>query len=125
MPLLPVDGRMRESEPLERPSKSQPWSPVDGARCRAASRVAIAGETTASETLEAKLQAAAARDALTESTAQCLQGLAPAVSVLAALAADQAAQLSLLDVHRSRLDARINLHLALGGQWRVPQESSP
>ena len=87
---------------------------------------AIAGETAASETLEAvKLQAAAARDALTESKAHYLQGLAPYVSVLAALAADQAAQLALLDAHRSRLDARINLHLALGGQWRVPQESSP
>ena len=46
------------------------------------------------------------------------------MSVLAALAADQAAQLALLDAHRNRLDARINLHLALGGQWRVPQELS-
>ena len=86
---------------------------------------AIAAETAAGETLDAvQLQAKAARDALTESKAHYLQGLAPYVSVLAALAADQAAQLALLDAHRSRLDARINLHLALGGQWRVPQESS-
>jgi len=86
---------------------------------------AIAVEGAAGETLEAvQLQAKAARDALTESKAHYLQGLAPYVSVLAAFAADQAAQLALLDAHRSRLDARINLHLALGGQWRVPQESS-
>ena len=86
---------------------------------------AIAAEGAADETLDAvQLQAQAARDALTESKAHYLQGLAPYISVLAALAADQGAQLALLDAHRSRLNARINLHLALGGQWRVPQESS-
>ena len=86
---------------------------------------AIVAEAAAEETLDAvKLQAKAARHALDESKAHYLQGLAPYVSVLAALSADQVAQLSLLEAHRSRLDARINLHLALGGQWRAPEEPS-
>ena len=85
---------------------------------------AVTLEQSASETLEAvKHQAEAARHALDESKAHYLQGLAPYVTVLAALAADQAAQLSLLDAERSRLDARIQLYTALGGHWVAATES--
>ena len=86
---------------------------------------AIASERAARQTLEAvTIQAEAARNALEESKAHYLQGIAPYVSVLAAVGADQAAQLALIQAHRGRLEARVNLHLALGGPWRAPKEAS-
>jgi len=85
---------------------------------------AVTMEAAAEKTLEAvRHQAQAARQALDESRAYYLQGLAPYVTVLAALAADQAAQLGLLDAERNRLEARIQLHTALGGHWVTTRES--
>jgi len=65
----------------------------------------------------AERQYAAARAAFEESRARYLDGLIPYLNVLAALGADQAAQLTLLDAQRARLRARVRLHGALGGTW--------
>jgi outer membrane protein TolC len=84
---------------------------------------AISMEKAAEDTLVARHhQSEAAEAALTESRAHYTEGLAPYVTVLAALAAHQAAQLSLLDAERARLQARIQLHTALGGQWQPAAE---
>jgi len=79
---------------------------------------AIAQEQAASDTLTAVLaQADAAEKAWMESRAHYLQGLTPYVTVLAAHAANQAAQIGLIDAQRGRIQARIQLHSALGGTW--------
>ena len=85
---------------------------------------AITMERAATQTVEAvRHQVNAARDALDESRAHYLQGLAPYVTVLAALGAHQAAQLALIEAERNRVDARIQLHTALGGHWVINTES--
>jgi outer membrane protein, multidrug efflux system len=87
---------------------------------------AIALEKATADTLKARQhQAEAARHALDESRTHYTQGLAPYVTVLAALAAHQAAELALLDGERGRIQARIQLHTALGGQWRSMPEDAP
>jgi len=86
---------------------------------------AIAQETAARETLEAvHIQADAAQKAWVESRSHYLQGLTPYITVLASHAANQAAQLALVDAQRGRIQARIQLHSALGGTWMSPGETN-
>jgi outer membrane protein TolC len=81
-------------------------------------RIAHTDEQESAATLAAaERQHAAARAAFEESRARYLEGLIPYLNVLAALGADQAAQLTLLDAQRARLRARVRLHGALGGTW--------
>jgi outer membrane protein TolC len=87
---------------------------------------AFAIELAAAATLNARrTQATAAQHALNESRTHYVQGLAPYVSLLAALGANQGAELALLDAERARVQARIQLHTALGGRWRPQSENSP
>ena len=87
---------------------------------------AIASDDAATKTLEAvNRQAEAAQIALDESRSFYLQGLTPYLSVLAAQAANQAAQLAQVDARRGRMHARIQLHTALGGTWLPTVEESP
>ena len=82
---------------------------------------AIAQERAARETLDAvRIQADAAEKAWSESRSHYLQGLTPYITVLASHAANQAAQLALIDAQRGRIQARIQLHSALGGTWMSP-----
>jgi NodT family efflux transporter outer membrane factor (OMF) lipoprotein len=86
---------------------------------------AIAQETAARETLDAVyIQADAAEKAWKESRTHYLQGLTPYVTVLASHAANQAAQLALVDAQRGRIQARIQLHSALGGTWMSSGETN-
>jgi outer membrane protein TolC len=85
---------------------------------------AITMEQAATKTVEAvRHQVKAAGDALDKSRTHYLQGLAPYVTVIAALGAHQAAQLALIEAERNRVDARIQLHTALGGHWVINTES--
>ena len=87
---------------------------------------AIAGEQAAIDSLAAvRKQADAAEKAWQESRALYLQGIIPYYTVLAAQTANQAAQLSLIDAQRSRLQSRIQLHAALGGTWLPPKGNEP
>ena len=47
------------------------------------------------------------------------KGLEPFVTVLEAQRRSLDAESRLLDVHRQRLDTRVNLHLALGGGFEI------
>jgi outer membrane protein TolC len=86
---------------------------------------AIAGDQAAETRLAAvQRQTDAARAALTETRAHYSQGIAPYLFVLTATAADQAAQLAWLDAQRGRMQARIQLHSALGGSWLPPAKDS-
>ncbi|MAY81929.1 MAG: hypothetical protein CL930_14255 [Deltaproteobacteria bacterium] len=87
---------------------------------------AIENERASAESLKAaERQQLAATQAYTESRSRYLEGLAPYINVLASQAAHQAAQLGLLDAQRSRIQARIQLHGALGGTWNRSPENSP
>lgn len=86
---------------------------------------AIAAEQASEETLIAvQRQATAAQTALTETRSHYSQGIAPYLAVLTATAANQAAQLAWVDAQRGRLQARIQLHSALGGSWLPPHKDS-
>ena len=87
---------------------------------------AIAAETAAQQTLDAvRTQVESARTALTETRRRYSEGIAPYLAVLTATAADQAAQIAWVDAQRGRLQARIQLHSALGGTWLPAFEESP
>ncbi len=86
---------------------------------------AIAAENAAADTLEAvRVQAESATAALTETRRRYSQGIAPYLAVLTATSADQAAQIAWVDAQRARLQARIQLHSALGGTWLPVFEES-
>ncbi|MCB1152232.1 TolC family protein [bacterium] len=59
----------------------------------------------------------AAQAALDQSTERYLTGLTDYVSVLAAINAKQAAELSVIQTHRQMIDARLALYDAVGGAW--------
>lgn len=62
-------------------------------------------------------QAEAARLAFTESQNRYESGVSSYVAMLTALNSYQAAGLSAITVHRSLISTRLQLHLALGGDW--------
>lgn len=106
-------GRMKEAEAQQRTLSHQ----LSQATVAAIGQVeaALVAEEQRAEALELlKQQSEAASAAFEESTSRYSAGLAEYLTVLAALNASQAAQIEVLLAHRELLQARIDLHQALG-----------
>lgn len=78
----------------------------------------LARERSASAVIDAqRIQLEASRLAFEEARHRYEGGLADYQQLLSALDGYQNAQLSMLSAKRERIDARVSLHEALGGQW--------
>lgn len=85
----------------------------------------VSDKASAATLLASQAQAKAAAAAFQESRARFVEGVTPYINVLTALAAHQAAELSLIDAHRSRLRSRVRLYGALGSRWAPSPEDTP